>query len=65
MVAVDEAVPVGCNKVGVLLGAWVWLAVGVSVPKMLMMITLGVTGAMGTHNLSPGDTYVVERQLAF
>ncbi len=63
-VLVEEGVPVGCNRVGVLLGACVWLAVGVSVAKMLMMITLGVMAILGTHSLSPGDMDDVERQLA-
>ena len=53
MVTVEEGVPVGCTGVGVLLGAWVWLAVGVRVPKTLLMITLGVGGILGTQRLSP------------
>ena len=64
-VAVADGVPVSCTEVGVLLGDRVRLAVGVSVPKMLMMITLGVVGTLGTHNLPPAARNVVVRQLAF
>ncbi len=51
--------------VGVLLGISVWLAVGVSVPKLMMMITLGVVvGTFGTQRKLPGVMNVVKRQFA-
>ena len=52
-------------EVGTLVGTWVWLAVGVSVLKIRMTITLGViVGTLGTHRTSSGVIDVVKRQLA-
>ena len=64
---VNMNVAVGDN--GVEVSAWVgtsvWLAVGVSVPKIRTTITLGViVGTLGTHSTSSGVMIILKRQFA-
>ena len=52
-------------ELGVSVGISVSLAVGVRVPKLRWMITLGVTaGTYGTHNKFPGVMNAFWRQFA-
>jgi hypothetical protein len=66
-VSVGAIVAVGGSgvKLGVYVGIWVRLAVGVRVPNLSWMITLGVTvGTFGTHNKLPAVMKGLVRQLA-